>query len=163
MRVERGLATLFGIGHMPLAPGTWAAAAAIPIAWGLHAAGGFPLLAAATVVAFAGGWWAVDRYLGGVDADPAEVVVDELAGMLIALWPLSLGLWLQGVEAHVFPWPGWLGAFVLFRVFDILKPWPVRWAERQPGAGGVMFDDLIAGLVAAALVTLAAGVAHGWV
>ena len=90
------------------------------------------------------------------------MIADELAGQMLALAPLSLGLFLAGAPAHVFPWPGWVGAFVMFRLFDILKPPPVSTAERLPGALGVMADDLVAGLMAAIVVTIAAAVAHGW-
>jgi phosphatidylglycerophosphatase A len=101
-------------------------------------------------------------YTGGDDrADPPEVVIDEVVGMLIALWPLSLGLWWQGVPGDVFPWPGWVLGFIAFRFFDIVKPPPVRQAERLPGAWGVMLDDVVAGLLAAVLAAAAAIVAHG--
>jgi phosphatidylglycerophosphatase A len=155
-------ATAGGIGRLPKAPGTWASMAAVPAAWALHALGGFPLLALATVAAFAAGIWAVALYLPAAgDADPSEVVIDEVVGMWLALWPLSLGLWLQDVPGHVFPWPGWALGFAAFRVFDILKPWPVSRAERLPGALGVMADDVVAGVLAALAVTAAAAVAHG--
>lgn len=161
--LPRRIATCFGIGNSPVAPGTVAAAAAVPLAWLLHMAGGIAALALATAAIALAGHWASARYIEGkADADPSEVVIDEVAGMLLALWPLSLGLTLAGTAAHVWPWPGWVLGFLLFRVFDILKPPPVNWAERAPGALGIMLDDLVAGLMAAAIATLAAGVAHGW-
>lgn len=158
----RAIATCFGIGDLPGAPGTWASIAAIPLAWALHAAGGFGLLAAATVALIALGWWATTRYLDGRAGDPAEVVIDEVAGMLIALWPLSLGLTMMGSAWHVWPWPGWVLGFLLFRFFDIVKPPPVSWADRMEGPAGVMLDDLVAGSLAALIATFAAGFAHGW-
>ena len=85
-----------------------------------------------------------------------------MVGQWIALMPLSLGLWLAGTPPQVFPWPGWVFGFLLFRVFDIWKPGPVGWADRRKGPTGVMLDDVFAGLFAAATVTLMAGVAHGW-
>lgn len=155
------IATCFGLGHLPVAPGSWASAAAIALGWGLHAAGGAWLLIAATLGVTALGLWAASRLVTG-DEDPGEIVIDEVAGMLLALWPLSIGLTLAGAPAHVWPWPGWVGGFLAFRLFDILKPWPVSRAERLGGALGVMLDDLAAGTMAAGLMTLAAGVAHGW-
>jgi phosphatidylglycerophosphatase A len=150
------------VGYLKPAPGTWGSAAALPVAFLLHGLGGFPALAIATAAAFLLGTWAVERVTAGVaDKDPSEIVIDEVVGMWIALWPLSAGLWLGGAEPWVFPWPGWVGAFVLFRLFDVWKPGPVGWADRQPGAMGVMLDDVIAGAMAAVIVTLAAGVAHG--
>lgn len=159
----RLVATWFGTGHLPKAPGTWGSLAAIPLVWLLHMAGGFWLVLPATLVVTAIGWWATARYLAETGrADPPEVVVDEVAGMMVALWPLSLGLTHAGTEAHVFPWPGWVLGFLLFRAFDILKPGPIGWADRQGGAFGVMTDDLLAGLATAVLAAFAAGVAHGW-
>ncbi|MDF2233090.1 phosphatidylglycerophosphatase A [Albimonas sp. CAU 1670] len=158
-------ATLFGLGEAtPAAPGTVGSLVALPVGWLLHWAGGFPLFAFGLIVAIALGYTSIDRYLAihGEDEDPGEVIADELAGQLLALAPLSLGLFLAGAPAHVFPWPGWVGAFVLFRLFDILKPPPVSTAERLPGATGVMADDLVAGLLAAIVVTVSAAVAHGW-
>ena len=155
------IATVLGIGRLPGAPGTWGSLAAIPLAWSLHYLGGFALLAAATVAVTALGYWASKVYLAGRQEDPSEVVIDEVAGMLLTLWPLSAGLSMAGTDPGVFPWPGWVGGFLLFRFFDLVKPPPVNWADR-PGPLGVMLDDLVAGALAAALMLLAAGVAHGW-
>jgi len=155
------VASVGGIGRLRPAPGTWGSAAALPAGYLLHVAGGFPLLAVFTAAAVGAGWWAAraEEVASGVH-DPGEIVIDEVAGQWIALWPLSAGLWHAGVDPWVFPWPGWVGAFVLFRLFDIWKPGPVGWADRQGGATGVMLDDIIAGLIAATLVALAAAVAH---
>jgi len=157
----RAVATGFGLGRLPWGPGTWASAATIALAWGLHWAGGFWLLAAATVLVTAAGFWAAGRLVTG-DEDPSEIVIDEIAGMMIALWPLSLGLTVAGAADHVWPWPGWVGGFLVFRLLDILKPPPVSWAERPGGALGLMLDDIVAGALTAGLMTLAAGAAHGW-
>jgi phosphatidylglycerophosphatase A len=160
--MSRIVATFFFVGHMKPFSGTWGSAAAIPVAWVLHGLGGFPLLAAASLAVFALGWWATARYTAGhAQHDPSEVVIDEVAGQWIALWPLSAGLWHAGADPWLFPWPGWVGAFVMFRLFDIWKPGPVGWADRQPHAAGVMLDDVLAGLMAGAVVALAAGIAHG--
>lgn len=156
------VATVAGIGRAPQAPGTWASLATLPLAFVLHGVGGFPLFAAATALCAIGGFFAVRAYLDGEDRDPPEVVIDEVMGMLIALWPLSLGLWLRGVDPWVFPWPGWIGGFLLFRFFDILKPPPIRRLERLPGAWGVMADDALAGVMAALVTAAAAIVAHGF-
>ena len=157
----RLIATFGGVGLLPGAPGTWGSLAAIPLAWGLHWLGGFTLIAAATGVLFAAGWWASHVYLAGREDDPSEVVIDEVVGMLLTLWPLSAGLTMAGAAPDVFPWPGWLGGFLLFRFFDIVKPPPVRWADR-PGALWIMLDDVVAGVLAGVLMLLAAGISHGW-
>ncbi len=160
--MSRLVATAFGIGRLPGAPGTWGSAAAIPVAWVLHGLAGFPGLALATLAAFAVGWWATARATAGsADKDPSEIVIDEVVGQWIALWPLSAGLWHAGADPWVFPWPGWVGAFLMFRLFDIWKPGPVGWADRRHGPLGVMLDDVVAGILAAIVVATAAGVAHG--
>ncbi len=160
--MTRAITTFFYVGLLRPAPGTWGSLAALPAAWVLHGLGGFPALAVATLLVCALGTWATAREIAkGDDPDPSEIVIDEVAGQWIALWPLSLGLWHAGAEAWVFPWPGWVAAFVLFRLFDIWKPGPVGWADRQHGALGVMLDDIIAGIMAAIVVALGAWMAHG--
>ncbi|MFK7945563.1 MAG: phosphatidylglycerophosphatase A [Paracoccaceae bacterium] len=161
MKIAALLATAGGIGRIPFAPGTWGTLPALPIAWAAHWAGGINALVFVTAITFALGWWATGVYLDGREEDPKEVVIDEVAGMLLTLWPLSWGLSMSQVEPHVFPWPGWVGGFLLFRFFDIVKPPPVNWADR-PGPLGVMLDDMVAGAMAGALMLLAAGIAHGW-
>ncbi|MGD1922854.1 MAG: phosphatidylglycerophosphatase A [Paracoccaceae bacterium] len=159
--MSRAITTVFGTGTLPWAPGTWGSLAAIPITWGLHWLGHAPLVVAATVVLFFLGTWAIGREPRAAADDPGEIGSDEVVGQMIALWPLSIGIWLMGLPPSVFPWPGIVGAFVLFRLFDIWKPWPIRLLDR-PGAIWIMLDDVGAG-VAAALVTLtAAGISHGW-
>jgi phosphatidylglycerophosphatase A len=162
MTAPRAIATCFGIGNLPGAPGTWASLAAIPLAWALHAAAGFWAVGVATIALAIIGYWATARYLEGRAEDPSEVVIDEVVGMLIALWPLSIGLTQMGAEWHVWPWPGWGLGFLLFRFFDIVKPPPVNWADRMTGPLGVMLDDIVAGILTALIAVLAAGVAHGW-
>ncbi len=161
MSWSRLIATFFGAGLLRPAPGTWGTLAALPVAWGLHALGGFALLAVATVAAAGVGWWVtVLETRGAADPDPSEIVIDEVAGMWLALWPVSLGAALQGVAVTAL-WPGWVVAFAAFRAFDILKPGPVGWADRLHSPLGVMLDDLVAGLMAAACVVAAALIAHG--
>jgi len=159
--MSRLIATFFLVGLLKPAPGTWGSAAAIPFAYALHVIGGFPALAMATVLVFAIGWWATAAETRGKDDhDPSEIVIDEVVGQWIALWPLSAGLWWMGADAWVFPYPGWIAGFLLFRLFDIWKPGPVGWADRRDDAYGVMMDDLIAGVMAAVFVVIAAGLAH---
>jgi phosphatidylglycerophosphatase A len=127
-------ATWFGAGLLPKAPGTWGSLAALPFAWGLMAAGGPLLLLAAIVICFGLGWWASSVYvrLTGTE-DPGEVVIDEVVGQ-----------WLVLLAAPLDPL-SYLAAFILFRLFDIRKPWPVCWADRQIGGGlGIMLDDILA-------------------
>ncbi|MSU91422.1 phosphatidylglycerophosphatase A [Rhodobacteraceae bacterium 2CG4] len=157
----RAIASVGFVGLIPFAPGTFGSLAALPGAWVLHALGGFPLLAAATLLVFVLGLWAVGKLPPGSDHDPSWVVIDEVAGQWIALFPLSAGLWYAGAAPWTFPWPGWVGAFLMFRLFDIWKPWLVGRADALPGPLGVMLDDVVAGVLAALAVALAAAVAHG--
>lgn len=160
--LNRLITTVFYIGHLRPAPGTWGSAAAIPLAWVLHAYGGFPLLLVATVAVFLAGWAATAAYQKQTGThDASEIVVDEIVGQWIALLPLSGGLWAMGHAGWLFPWPGWVGAFLMFRLFDIWKPGPIGWADRRDDALGVMLDDVIAGVFAAIAVSLAAAVSHG--
>jgi phosphatidylglycerophosphatase A len=162
-RLTQAIATFGYVGLLPGPAGTWGSAAAIPVGYALHWLGGFPLLALATVALYGVGYWATRvEILDKDDLDPGEIVVDEVVGQWIALWPLSFGLWHAGVPPHVFPWPGWVGAFLFFRLFDVTKLGPVGWADRRKGPTGVMLDDVIAGAMAAIVVAAAAAVAHGW-
>jgi phosphatidylglycerophosphatase A len=160
--MSRLIASFFYVGLIPRAPGTFGSLAALPVAWLLHWAGGFPLLAVATLIVFGVGAWATAREIAaGGHPDPGWIVIDEVAGQWVALYPLSAGLWLMDAAPHVFPWPGWVGGFLMFRLFDIWKPWPVSWADRQHGVWGVMLDDIIAGVMAAICVAIAAAISHG--
>ncbi|MEP2027869.1 MAG: phosphatidylglycerophosphatase A [Paracoccaceae bacterium] len=154
------IGTVAGTGHIRPAPGTWGSLVALPLAWGLHQAGGVPLLLVASAVVFVIGWWAtIEMTRGKEDHDPSEIVIDEVIGQWIALLPLSFGATRMGVDITVL-WPGWIAAFVLFRLFDILKPGPVGWADRRNDALGVMLDDVIAGVFAALGVLALAAIYH---
>ena len=157
--LARGIALGAGLGRLPVAPGSWASLASLPLGWGAHSLGGFPGLAGLTILLFLSGLWAVRRTAG--DGDPPEIVIDEIAGQLLALWPVSLALVTTGAEVLEL-WPGWVTAFVLFRLFDILKPWPVALAHRRHGPLWVMLDDLIAGALAATVLFAAGFLVHGF-
>lgn len=159
--MTRLIATFLGIGMLRLGPGTWGSMAALPVAWALHRLGGFPAVAIATVAVFFLGWWATAvQTRGKADHDPGEIVIDEVVGQWIALWPVSWGAWAMGAEILRL-WPGWIVAFVAFRLLDIWKPGPIGWADRRADALGVMLDDVIAGILAAVVVAAGAALAHG--
>ncbi|KUP92546.1 phosphatidylglycerophosphatase A family protein [Tritonibacter horizontis] len=161
MTLAQLLGTCCGVGHFRPAPGTWGSLLALPLTLLLHQLGGFPLLAAVTVIATVAGYWAATEMTRGQeDLDPSEFVLDELAGQMLALWALSLPAWLHGLDITAL-WPGWIAGFLLFRLFDIWKPGPVGWADRKKGPFGVMTDDLIAGVMAAIGIVLLAGLSHG--
>ncbi len=136
------LATWFGSGLLPKAPGTWGSLAALPFAFAIASlAGPWGLLAAVLAVTVAG-LWAADVYAARSGADdPGEVVIDEVAGQWLALVPAALDPRLYAV------------AFLAFRFFDIVKVWPAGWLDRNlKGGWGIMLDDLAAGIYAGALV-----------
>jgi phosphatidylglycerophosphatase A len=151
------LATFFGVGFMRPAPGTWGSAAGLLLwlaaAHWLHPSP--PHLTLGTAIA------ALVVLLVGIPAssivareaateDPQFVVLDEVAGQWIAL-----------IAATVRPWE-WLLAFLLFRIFDILKPSPAREFDRMHSGFGIMMDDIAAGVYALAILFLARYFLTGW-
>lgn len=157
------IVTFFGIGHLKPAPGTWGSAAAVVLAIAAFEAGAALLVPLAAVIATLVGFWAVPRALAGrEDSDPSEIVIDEVAGQLLALSFTIIPLWRHGVDALLFgAWPAWVMPFLLFRLFDIWKPWIIGRADRRGDAAGVMLDDLWAGLFAGISSVMLAGVYHG--
>lgn len=161
MNLSHLICTFFYVGHLRPAPGTWGSLAALPVAWGLHLAGGPALLALGIALAFTLGTWATRRETKDKgDHDPSEIVIDEVAGQWLALLPVSIGATHAGANLTSL-WPGVVFAFLAFRFFDILKPGPIGWADRRHDALGVMLDDILAGIAAALCVMLAAGLYHG--
>lgn len=138
------LATWFGCGLSPRAPGTVGTLGAIPAGVALLYFGGVEGLLAATMIIFALGLWAAREYERHTGAhDPGAIVIDEVAGMWLAMAVAGLNPLMI------------IAAFALFRLFDIKKPWPVSWADQKlPGAWGVMMDDMIAGAYAAGCLGL---------
>jgi phosphatidylglycerophosphatase A len=136
----RFIASGFGVGYAPVAPGTAGSLLALLLGALLMLASPVALPVAA-LAATIGGVWAIRA--ARVDGDPGWVVIDEVAGQWIAMLPLPRAAW-----------TGLLAAFLLFRLFDITKPGPVGWADRRHGAVGVMADDVIAGAIAAVILSL---------
>ena len=136
------IATCFGAGLVPWAPGTVASALALPLAWLLRTYTGTLGLAIATLALIVIGIWAAGAYerrTGGRDS--SAFVVDEVAGQWVALLlvPPTVALYAVG--------------FVLFRLFDVVKPWPIGLLDRRVKGGlGVMLDDIVAGTLAAVLL-----------
>ena len=142
------LATWFGCGLAPFAPGTFGSLGALVPAILLARAGWRPLyFVALAAAALPVAVWSADRTAKRLGKkDPQLVVIDEVVGQWIAL----------GGAASLGRWPVWVAAFALFRVMDIWKPAPVRQLERLPGGYGIVADDVMAGIYAA-LVLWAAG------
>lgn len=132
------LATWFGVGYLPKAPGTWGSLAALPFAWVISATGGPIALLIAAAVALAIGIWAAEQLEKATQAkDPGHVVIDEVAGQWLTLVPIAPDPFLYAI------------GFLLFRIADIFKPWPANWCDRRLSGGlGVMLDDIVAGAYA---------------
>lgn len=136
------------LGYAPVAPGTVGSAAGLVIWWWFRSLGAPTLEVAILVGLTVVGVWSAseaERYFGAID--PGPVVIDEVVGMLVTLAFVPVSIWGAGA------------GFLLFRVFDIIKPFPAGRAERLPGGWGIMADDVIAGAyaqIALRLVMLAA-------
>lgn len=142
------LATVGLIGFFPYAPGTAASLVTVVLVWLLSLLIGSPsgwgLLAAATGIYFIGVPAARDMEKELGRKDPRPVVIDEVAGQLIALAFVPL------------TWLGMLLSFFFFRAFDIIKPFPINWLDKNlPGGWGIMTDDVLAGLFALGCTHLA--------
>lgn len=145
--VAVAVATWFGCGYVPIAPGTAGSIAAVAIAIGIEYKWAFPpfwFLLAALAMLWPGVWAA------GVAAnymnlkDPRPVVVDEV-----------IGQWITISGATVLNWKSWLGALLLFRVLDVWKPFPIRRLEALPGGTGIVADDVMAGIYGALVLFIA--------
>lgn len=138
MNVYNFIASWFYAGFIPKAPGTFGSIAAIPFAFILmYLFGNFSLFCAAIALFFIGVKISDKIILNTKINDPQFIVIDEVVGIFITLIPVNLS------------WQNLIAAFILFRFFDILKPFPVSWADKKLSGGlGVMLDDVLAGIYA---------------
>ena len=130
------VATAGGAGFSPVAPGTAGSAVGLVI---FYFSSGWPLLwqsALVVLVSLLGIWASSVAAVHFQREDPSQVVIDEVAGQLVSL--LGTGVGLAGAAT----------GFVVFRIFDVIKPWPADRAERLPGGWGIITDDLVAGAYA---------------
>ena len=134
--VHRLIATAAGIGYLPLAPGTWASLVAL-LLWytaaqmaGDHYAWQLILI----VIIIPLGIYASNRIVGEEQKDPSHIVIDEVAGMWLTLLLIPLS------------WQNFVAGFVLFRFFDIVKPFGIKRLENYKNGLGIMLDDLLAGI-----------------
>lgn len=150
-RAVIGLTSVLGLGYLPWAPGTWGTLAALPLWWALADLSWAPFVAlclAVTAVAIAASHRA-EKIYGGHDVQ--HIVIDEVAGML---WTVVCVPW---------RWPEVIAAFVLFRILDAGKPWPIRWFDRHVGGGlGVVIDDVVAGIIGCGILHGAARLYGSW-
>jgi phosphatidylglycerophosphatase A len=146
--LARVVATWFGCGYSPVAPGTVGTLGTLPLVYALATLGPAAYWAG-TVVVTVLGVWASDRHARALgEKDPSSAVIDEVSGTLIAV-----GFVLDAGLAAI------VAAVLLFRLFDIWKPGPVNTVQKLPGGLGVMADDVLAGILAGVLAALGALVA----
>jgi phosphatidylglycerophosphatase A len=147
-RLSIHLATLFGVGRLPIAPATWASAVVagflLPEACRLPVPLAIAILAATPLAIWASG--EAEKELGH-DAHP--IVIDEVVGMMIAVWGVPRA---AGAPPVLFL----AAAFLLFRLYDIVKPFPIRRSQALPGGWGIVVDDVLAGIAANLTLRLAA-------
>jgi len=130
----RTIATVGGIGYLPFVPGTAGSAVGLGIAWILCASPLQQIIGCLVVIGLA--LWSAGptaRAMG--QTDPRSIVIDEVAGMMVAVATLPVG------------GPLYLAGFLIFRFLDVAKPPPIRQLERLPGSWGILLDDLLAGLM----------------
>jgi phosphatidylglycerophosphatase A len=141
------IATFFGIGKLPYAPGTWASVAAAPLFYPLI---DYPAAQACVLaVIFFLGVFACTQYEKNIgEIDPSSAVIDEVLGMGVAMLAIPK------------QWPFAVMALILFRVFDIWKPYPIHRIEKLPGGWGIMTDDLVAGIYARVWIQIGIWVVH---
>jgi phosphatidylglycerophosphatase A len=148
-RLALFVATTGGAGFSPIAPGTAGSAVGVVVFWFTRSwplAWQIALIAAVSIV----GTWAADLAARHFNReDPGQVVIDEVAGQLVTLVATGAGLY------------GTVLGFFVFRVLDIVKPWPANRFERLPGGVGIMADDLMAGVYGNIVLQIAAHVLHG--
>ncbi|MCY4152398.1 MAG: phosphatidylglycerophosphatase A [Aestuariivita sp.] len=152
--MARLTATFFGVGYLSPGSGTLGSGVALVLAGIIHVFAGFPGLVVATICGGLVGWWSVAALTRDAEScDRSEFVIDEVVGQWLTLWPISWIAMNEGVPLSVL-WFECALAFLLFRLFDILKPGPVGWIDQHDGPLAVMSDDVVAAIFAAVLTTL---------
>lgn len=142
--LKLGIATLGGAGTLPGAPGTWGSLASILLLWPIALTAGIPGLLAATLASSLLCLWVADDAEQAWGVDPPKMVIDEFAGQAVVL----LWLPLRGDLPGDLLWL--LAAFLLFRLFDIIKPLGIARLQHFPSGFGILLDDLLAGFYALA-------------
>ena len=146
------VATFGYLGYVPIAPGTFGSAAGLVVFAAVRWSGSPGLELAVIAILLAIGVWsgnAAEKYFGGVD--PAPVILDEVVGMLITLALIPVNL------------PGAIAGFLLFRLLDVIKPWPANRFEALHGGLGVMADDAMAAVYANVSLRILLWLMPGWI
>lgn len=149
-RVGLFIATCGYLGYVPVAPGTFGSAAGLVVFYAVRSTGSIGIEVAAIVALCAIGIWSATIAEHQLGVDPGPVVIDEVAGMLITLAFLPVSV------------TGVIVGFLIFRVLDVLKPWPSARFERLPGGLGVMADDGMAGVYGNLIMRGLMAVTPGW-
>ncbi len=147
IQLLRGFTSVGFVGTLPGAPGTYGSLVTLPLAyyWSTRVTDNIFFTVGLVIILTILGILASTRVAKSIGIeDPSEIVIDELVGQWIAV---------LAIPSH---WGYWLAAFILFRIFDIWKPWIIDKAQRLPGGMGIMMDDVLAGLVALILIQGAA-------
>ena len=143
IKISEWIATCFKVGYLPLAPGTWGSIFAILVWWVLLKDLDLLIFGIVIILFFFIGIIVSNIIIDqNGDNDPSHIIIDELVGQWLALWILPDGYFYIIV------------VFILFRFFDIIKPWPIRFMEQLPKGLGVMCDDLTAGLITLILIQI---------
>ena len=138
-KISHVLATCFGVGSIPFAPGTWGSLLAVLLIYNIAFLQEWIIFATVLIVAFS--WWVCVEVNKEIKSDSSEIVIDEFAGMFVACMFIN-----HDFISLVF-------AFLFFRFFDIVKPWPISWIDKNIKNGpGILIDDLLAGLFAGILM-----------
>ena len=141
LKISEWIATCFKVGYLPLAPGTWGSIFAILLWWVFIKDLNLYVFGVIIVLFFIIGLVTSNIMIDELDDnDPSHIIIDELVGQWLALLFLPNGL----INIAI--------AFILFRFFDIIKPWPISLIEKLPKGLGVMSDDLVAGFVTLVLI-----------
>ena len=154
MNIKKLILSCFGLGFMPIAPGTWGSMPAVAIFLVLHHYHPEPVICG-TVIAVALAVSSIFCLLLageaeklGNEKDPRWIVIDEFAGQMVALLPVAV------INRRVLP--AAIAAFIFFRIFDVLKPSPIRECELLDGGYGILGDDIVAGLMTGVLLQIIA-------
>ncbi len=141
LKISEWIATCFKVGYLPLAPGTWGSVFAILLWWVLLKDLNTYIFGVVIIIFLLIGIVVSNIIIDqSGDHDPSHIIIDELVGQWLALFLIPDGFFNIAIS------------FILFRFFDIIKPWPIRLIEKLPKGLGVMSDDLTAGLITLVLI-----------
>ena len=154
MNIKKLILSCFGLGFLPIAPGTWGSMPAVAIFLVLHnfypaaVVCGTVIVISIAISSIFCLLWAGEAEKLGNEKDPGWIVIDEFAGQMVAILPIAV------INRKVLP--ATIAAFVFFRIFDVLKPSPARECELLEGGCGILADDIVAGLMTGVLLQIIA-------